>query len=355
MNKYKSILSGLFAGVLITTSFFFALEVGGKSVITKKLATTPQVEYVSDEQLGINAVRKVKAVTVSIVGNVDYQTKGDAKIEATYGTGFIVDSGGYIVTNNHVVDDVNGTYSVITIDGSRYPAKLVGIDKFNDIALLKVDAKNLPVAVLGNSDGLETGQTVFAIGNPFGKFQHSVSKGVVSGLGRALNTGGSNASRMQNLIQTDAALNPGNSGGPLVNLQGEVVGVNFAAYDAQGVNFAVPINTVKDSVQQIRTFGKAARPYLGLNFLTITPTIQAVKGLVQGQGALVVSVIEKSPASLAGLKSGDIILAVNKQLITEQNELDTVLHKYFPGNQLLITGIRDGVQYETPVILGEYK
>jgi serine protease Do len=274
------------------------------------------------------------------------------------GTGFVFSSDGYIVTNEHVVDDQANTYSVVFADGSSKPATVLGRDKFNDIALVKIDAKSLTAAALGDSNGLETGQTVFAIGNSLGKYQNTVTRGVVSGIGRAVTVGSQDAPkpRLQNLIQTDASINPGNSGGPLINMAGEVVGMNTVQETgAEGVGFAVPINTIKDSVNQLKTLGKVSRPFLGLTYATVTPIIHDVNKLASNEGAVVINVQPGSPADVAGIKYGDIVTAINKVAITHNNELDTEILRYQAGMQVLVTLLRNGQQVDFPLILGEFK
>src|SRR6185503_15388053 len=171
------------------------------------------------------------------------------------GTGFVIDGSGLVVTNDHVVDDSSYKYFVVLADGTQYDAMILGQDKFDDVALLKINASGLVPAKLGDSDNLETGQSVFAIGNSLGRYQDSVTRGVISGLGRGI-TVDPNSPTMHNWIQTDAAISTGNSGGPLVNMAGEVVGMN-TLIDTQGeaLNFAIPINTIKDSISQLQTFG----------------------------------------------------------------------------------------------------
>lgn len=314
----------------------------------------------TDEQQGILAVRKAKASVVNIVGDRKTTGRGDSTeiVEQVSGTGFIYNSEGLIVSNSHVVEDETAEYSVIFPDGTEYPAKILGLDKYNDVGLLKIEAKNLSAAALGNSDILETGQSVFAIGNSLGRYQNTVTKGVVSGLGRLLGLGTPDnpKTRYQNLIQTDAAINPGNSGGPLINMLGEVVGINTAIdRTGESVGFAVPINSVKSSVSQLLSLGKVSHPYAGLVFATINKTLKAEKNLTADQGALVLSVTADGPSYYAGVRNGDVILEINREKLNEHSELDAVVQKYRAGDTVLVRLLRGAEIIETPLLLGEYK
>jgi S1-C subfamily serine protease len=198
---------------------------------------------------------------------------------------------------------------------------------------------------------------VFAIGNSVGKYQNTVTRGVVPGLGRTVNIGSESdpKPRFQNLIQTDAAINHGNSGGPLINMVGEVVGVNtLVDRSGESLGFAVPINAVKEAVNQLRISGKAARPYLGISFATIDKVLQTVRGLPVAEGAYVNSVFAGSPAA-GVVRSGDIIIEVSHEKVIEKNELDTIIRRYKAGDPVLIGLIRDGQKMEITVFLAEFK
>ena len=313
---------------------------------------------ISDEQQAILAVRSAKASVVSIVGSSSDSKSGEI-VNAVSGTGFVIDASGLVVSNNHVVQDTKLKYYVVLPDGSQYDAKILGQDKFNDVALLKIEASGLTPAKLGNSDDLETGQTVFAIGNSLGIYQNSVTRGVVSGLGRAIDLSASQLDpqpRLQNLIQTDASINLGNSGGPLVNLAGEVVGMNTLVDRlGEGLGFAVPINAVKDSISELKSFGKVSKPYAGISFITLNKALAEAKQLSTDQGALIEAVATSSPAERAGLKAGDIITEVNHGKLTQANEIDSVISRYHAGDQVLIKYVRDKQEIEAPLILVEYK
>ncbi len=357
--------------ILIAAVFIAAGFLTVNSGIAQKINLNPikpaANQPLTDEQQGILAVRTVKASVVDILGvststavnlddsapTIQSQPQGDK------GTGFVINADGLIVTNNHVVEDPGLQYTVMFNDGSEYPAKILGHDKYDDVALLKIDASNLPVAKLGDSGSLETGQSVFAIGNTLGRYQNTVTRGVVSGLGRSVDSADTSSGpqpRMEGLIQTDAAINPGNSGGPLINLAGEVVGMNtLIDTEGEALGFAIPINTIKDVVHQLQTFGKASRPYLGVQFITLSQFVIPPSSVKVSQGAYVSSVAAGSPADAAGLKAGDVIVAVNGQKLNALNELDTALAQYSAGQQILLTYIRDGQSYDAVVILGEFQ
>lgn len=314
------------------------------------VSTAPEKQP-TEEQQGVAAVRQAKAAVVNIVGILPGRSGEPA--EARIGTGFIVGSDGYIVTNHHIIRDVTGELNVIFVDGSRSVATVVGSDAFTDTALLKINAAGLTTLPFGNSDQLETGQTVFAIGNSYGEFQNTVTRGVISGLGRILSPK-EEGRRLQNLIQTDAAIYSGNSGGPLINLKGEVIGMNTLK-DSSGFGFSVPINTVSTIINQLKNGASVKYGYLGVSFGTIDRLVQASYGLKQSEGALITKVASGSPAASAGIREGDIVLVVNKQVLSSQIQLDSVLAKLKPGELVTLTLYRDGQTFEVSVVLGEAK
>ena len=350
----------------IFIAFFISLFVSAGIATSQSIKLNPikpgvrASPYISDEQQGILAVRKAKASVVSIFGEKTLLTTNGvpSALEPIAGTGIIISKDGYIVSNNHVASKENIDYRVVLANGQEYPAKVMGLDKNNDVALIKIEAENLTPAVLGNSDELETGQTVFAIGNSLGVYQNTVSRGVVSGIGRAVNLSEIDnlKPRLLNLIQTDAAISPGNSGGPLINMAGEVIGINtLIETSGQSLGFAVSINTVKNSVYQLKKFGKVSKPYLGIAYQTITKAVIKLRQLKLTTGAFVLEVADVGPAGRAGILPGDIITKINEQVINEQNELDNVIIKYNAGDTVLMTVWREGQIFQTPVLLGEYK
>lgn len=263
------------------------------------------------------------------------------------GSGFFVDSSGIMVTNKHVVEDVQAEYTVMTNDGKEYPAQVLVRHPVLDIAIIKVEGNNFPVLDLGDSDNLKVGQTVIAIGNSLGEFSNTVSKGIVSGLRRNVTAGSDfgQTERLTNIIQTDAAINPGNSGGPLFDINGKVIGINVAmAMGAENIGFAIPINQIKSSLDQIKTKGKFSVPFIGVRYIAINKEIQKNANLSFDYGALVVrgqkitdfAVIPGSPADKAGITENDIILEINGKKVTEDNPLSDIIALYNVGDELTL-------------------
>ncbi len=266
------------------------------------------------------------------------------------GSGFIINKDGYIVTNNHVVQKAKDI-TVILFNKEQYPAKVVGTDPKTDIALIKIEAKGeLPVIPLGDSDKLRQGESVIAIGDPFG-LSETVTAGIVSAKGRVIGAG-----PYDDFIQTDASINPGNSGGPLINYYGEVVGINTAIVSSgQGIGFAVPINMVKEILVQLKEKGKVIRGWLGVSIQEVTPELAKSFGMNGEKGALVSDVVAGGPAEKAGLKRGDIILEFNGKTINEYNELPRMVAVLPPGEKATLKVLRDGKERDIPVTVGELK
>jgi S1-C subfamily serine protease len=291
--------------------------------------------------------------------------KGEELKEIGGGSGLIVSSDGLIVTNKHVVLDEESEYTVLTNDGQKYPASVLDRDPIQDIAILKIDARDLPTIKLGNSNSLEIGQTVIAIGNALGQFRNTVSVGVISGLLRTITaTGGGITEQLEEVIQTDAAINRGNSGGPLLNLYGEVVGVNTAvATEAENIGFAIPINKVKKDIIDVKAKSRIVYPFLGIRYILITEAIAKSKNLPVNYGVLIVkgdrlgevAVTPDSAADRAGLKEGDIILEFNRVKINEKNTLAKLISKYSPGDEVSLKILRDGKQIIIKAVLGEWE
>lgn len=270
--------------------------------------------------------------------------------QSSVGSGFIISDDGYILTNAHVVEDTE----IITVglsDRRELTAEVVGTDPRSDVALLKVDASDLPRVDIGDPDSLRVGQWVMAIGSPFG-FDHTATQGIISGLGRNLPSG-----NYVPFIQTDAAVNPGNSGGPLFNLDGQVIGINSQIYSRtggyQGVSFAIPIDVAMDVVDQLRDTGRVVRGWLGVLIQEVTSELAAGFGLDRPRGALVGQVMADSPAEKAGLKAGDIIVAFNDESVATSGELPPLVGRVRPGNESTVTIIRDGDEQELTVTIEE--
>ena len=278
--------------------------------------------------------------------------KGFKKEEVGGGSGFVVSSDGLILTNKHVVSDAKAEYTVFTNDGKKYSAKVLARDSIVDIAILKISAPNLSAIKLGDSDGIMAGQTSIVIGNALGEFRNTASVGVISGLSRSITaSGGGITETIYDVIQTDASINPGNSGGPLLNLKGEVIGVNTAMVSgAQSIGFAIPINQVKRIVNDVINFGKIKTPFLGVRYLTITPSVKDSRKLPFDYGVLLVkgennepAVLPDSPAAKAGLEEGDIILEFGDRKIDLDHPLISRINLYSVGDKIKIKIFRDGL------------
>src|SRR6266550_5601741 len=262
------------------------------------------------------------------------------------GSGFIIDSNGTILTNYHVVDGAQ-KIAVTLSDGKNYDAKVVGKDQKTDIAVIKIDAgQDLPVVTLGDSDRLEVGEWVLAIGDPFG-LDHTVTSGIVSAKGRQIGAG-----PYDNFIQTDASINPGNSGGPLLNMRGEVVGINTAIFSQSGGNigigFAIPTNLVKGVLPQLKNKGKVVRGYLGTVIQRVTPELADTLGLKSPHGALVAETTKGGPAEHAGIRVGDVIVEFNGKEIKDSAELPLQVASVAPGKTVEVKILRDSKEMTLP-------
>ena len=264
------------------------------------------------------------------------------------GSGVIISNDGYVLTNNHVVEDAKEVMVTLT-DNEEYEAKVIGRDPKTDLAVLKIDAKkSFPAAALGDSEYLNVGDWVVAIGNPFG-LNHTVTSGIVSAKGRVIGAG-----PYDDFIQTDASINPGNSGGPLFNMQGEVVGINTAIIpQGQGIGFAIPVNTAKPLIPQLVSTGKITRGYLGVNIQTITSDLAKALQVENRDGALVADVVSGSPADDAGIERGDIIIAYNGQKVKDSQDLPAKVAATPVGEKATVTVLRDGNEKELTVKIGQ--
>jgi serine protease Do len=264
------------------------------------------------------------------------------------GSGFIINKAGYILTNDHVVEDADKIVVSLT-DGRNFNARIVGRDAKTDVALLKINAGgDLPIAPLGDSNRLKVGQWVMAIGNPFG-FDHSVTAGIISAKTRFI------PGSYSDFIQTDASINPGNSGGPLIDLSGAVIGVNSAIYtrtgSSMGIGFAIPINLVKEEIEDLHAQGKVTRGWLGVYVQKVTPALAESLGLEEPRGALVADVLKNSPAMVAGIKRGDVIVAFNGRPIKESQELPLMVGETPVGRKIILKFIRDHATRQVTVTI----
>jgi len=295
------------------------------------------VEKVSQSVVNINTVRLLHDFYYQVV-----PVQG-------MGSGVIIDSKGFVVTNNHVIAGAEKIDATLA-SGEILPGKLVGTCASDDVAVIKVKGENLPTAELGNSDDLRVGQTVFAIGNPFGLAGGpTVTKGVISAVKRSIR---SERGLIENLVQTDASINPGNSGGPLVDIHGRVVALNTAIVPfAQGIGFAIPVNSVKRCATDIITHGRVIRPWLGVSGLSVTQEIASYYNLAVDKGALITEVWSESPAEKAGMQRGDIIIGFGDKAVNSVDDLVKEIQKRKIGEKARVLLLRGGQKWIADVKL----
>ncbi|CAN5537858.1 trypsin-like peptidase domain-containing protein [soil metagenome] len=322
-------------------------------------STTPDTGPTSGSESPLSPAdifEQVNPAVVTVINEVQFaggMLSESGIIPAGVGTGFIISEDGYIVTNNHVVEG-SDILRIIYADGSAVEGNLIGTDSRTDLALIKVEGDVPAFVPLGNSDELRPGEEVVAIGSALGDYTSTVTSGVVSGLGRQLDD-------LDNLVQHDAPINPGNSGGPLLNMNGEVIGVNTAVIrsapngvSAEGLAFAIPSNTVDKIITQIIENGEVVRPFLGISFNIVTPSLAAAQELPINYGALVGEVNPGGPAASAGLQPGDIITSMNGEEISQNRSLQTILFQYAPGDVIEVEVYRpnSGERLTVQVTLG---
>ncbi len=291
--------------------------------------------------------------------------RGTQYQEIGAGSGFIVSEDGLVVTNKHVVSDKNADYTIFTSDGEKYTAKVVALDPVQDLAIIKITSEQrFPAIKLGDSNGIQIGQGAIAIGNALGEFSNTVSVGIVSGLGRTLDAqdrAGGFSETLENIIQTDAAINAGNSGGPLLNLKGEVIGVNTAmAEGAQSIGFAIPINRAKRDIDQILATQKIVYPFLGVRYVLVDEAIKQKYHLPVDYGALVLAgengegaITAGSAAEKAGIREKDVILQIDGERISTGNSMASIIQKYNPGDSVTLKVLRNGQEMDIEATLGE--
>lgn len=282
------------------------------------------------------------------------------------GSGFIVESNGIILTNKHVIMDSKAEYTVLTDDGRNFPAKVLSRDPINDVAIIKIEAENLPTVRLGNAADLDLGQSVIAIGNALGLFKNTVSLGIVSGLSRSISAQAdpnSPPQEMRGLIQTDAAINPGNSGGPLVDGKGLAIGINAAiVFGAQNIGFAIPINAAHRDLNDLKKYGRIRRPLLGVRYLTIDDNLQARMNLPVDYGALITGeapdghgVLPRGPAAKAGLREKDIILECDHKKVDRDHPIQDFLENMDVGQKIDLLILRGERKFNVLLTLVERK
>jgi serine protease Do len=305
----------------------------------------------------IDASARVSPAVVRITTQAAQNLDPFSEVPQTgVGSGVIYDGSGWIVTNRHVVAGTD-RLTVELKDGREFQGRVYGIDTLTDLAIVKIDATGLPVAAIGESDGLKVGQLVIAIGSPLGTYSFSVTSGIVSGKGRTIQVDG--GQRLSNLIQTDAAINPGNSGGPLVDAAGTIVGINTAiARDSNGIGFAIPVDIARPIMEQALRGEELARPWIGIRFESITRRLKDERQLTVDAGALVSSgsgqpaVVPDSPAEAAGIRDADIILSLDGIQIDAERPLDALIVQFAPGRTIQLEILRDGRLIVVPVTLG---
>ncbi len=357
-------LTGIFVAVALGVVAAVAVyQAQVKGLIPREDLTLPKVPtqetrtIVQEENAVISVVEKSSPSVVAIgvtrrVVNPFDPYALPRREESTIGTGFVVSEKGVIITNKHVVAD-GGPFSVVTKDGQKYDTKKIYRDPILDLAIVQIEGSKLTPLNLGDSAKLKVGQTVIAIGNALGRFTNTVTTGVVSGLGRRVVAGdpfSGSAESLDNLIQTDAAINPGNSGGPLLNSSGQVIGVNVATTQgAQNIGFAIPINSVKQIVDEFVSKGSVSRPFLGIRYRFISKDVAILNEVPQG--AYLQEVIEGGPADKAGVKEGDIIIKINGQSISEENKVAEIVSKTTIGSSLELQIWRDGKELKLTAVI----
>jgi len=317
-----------------------------------------QIVVSQEESNTINIVKDSAPGVVSIaISQLSLsQNQGIVSTDSNIGTGFIVDANGWIVTNQHVVSSTTAAYKVVTSDGKQYDVTEIARDDANDIAILKIEAKDLKVLDLGDSDSLVAGQDVIAIGTPLGEYAGSVTKGIISGLDRTVTTSaswfGATQKTYEGVLQTDAAVNPGNSGGPLLNSEGKVVGVNFATTSgAENISFALPINKVKEKIEEYRTYGKFIEAYMGVSYQMISEYLVMYYNSNVVPGALIQSLDIDGPAYKAGIRKGDIVTELGGEKVT--SSLSVYIQKHKVGDKVEVKVNSAGTEKVFEVTLAE--
>ena len=321
-----------------------------KTVLNKPPVVNGTVRITNEESVVIDAVDKASPSVVTIIVNNPPSMRQNSQFSPQpaaqdIGTGFIINTDGYIVTSKHVVSDTEATYKIITKDDKSYDVKKIYRDPTNDLAIVKIDSSGLTPIEMGDSSKIKVGQLAIAIGTALGEFRNTVTTGVVSGVGRGIDAGSQfegSVERLDNVIQTDAAINPGNSGGPLLNSAGQVIGVNTAvSAEGQNIGFAIPINVVKDALTNFNSTGQFNRPFLGIRYRTVSKDIAIMNDIPEG--AYVLEVVAGSPAEKAGIQTGDIITSVGNTRLTGNNaELATAISSMKVGESVAVTIWRDG-------------
>lgn len=336
-------------------------ETTNLQIINEDSELIETVQRTNDSVVSIVITRNVGQIEGLFGFGTSSNTANPTQVGA--GTGFIVSEQGHIITNRHVVNVENASYTVVFNDGKTVEAEILDKDRVLDIAVLQVqveDRELIPLQI-GDSNNIRVGQTVLAIGNSLGRFGNSVSRGIVSGLNRnvlATDGRGGTTEMLNNVIQTDASINPGNSGGPLLDVLGNVIGVNVARAEADNVAFAIPINDVKIILESVIEKGSIQRPFIGIRYREITPEIAQRNNLKVDYGVVIISqdnqpaVTPNSPADKAGLKTNDIILKINDQRVDMLNPIPSILGNYRVGDEIILTVLRGEDEIKIKLVLG---
>jgi serine protease Do len=339
---------------------------GAVSALVSATAVTPVSAASGDDQAVVDVVSQMapSVVTIQVTTGGQNASNGLSTPQMQgSGSGVIIDPNGLILTNRHVAGDATKV-TVILSDGTQLDGKTVGVDTLTDFAFVKVDAKDLPAATLGDSNALRVGQTTIAMGNPLGEFAGTVTTGIVSGLDREIDVSdqmGQSSEHLRHLIQTDAAINPGNSGGPLVDAEGKVIGIDTAvAGDASGIGFALPIDLAKPIIEQVMAGKEIARPWIGIHYTDLDAQVAQDNQLSVTVGAWVhvdtqsgdSPIVKDSPAAASDLKDGDIITGLDGTAIDAQHQLDLLLLQHNPGDTVTLNVLRGGSTVDVPVTLG---
>jgi S1-C subfamily serine protease len=353
-----AVVAGIVSGSLSAAAVTGLLR--GQQLTNQQAAQEPLGQSVSQVHLDESSA-VISAVQSAMPAVVKIQSSSGGLGGSGVGTGFIYHSDGWILTNRHVVADAN-QITVILSDTTELEGEVYGIDTLTDLAIVKVDATDLPTVKIGSSADLEQGQLAIAIGNPLGQFENTVTTGIVSGLGRQIVAGSqatSSSEQLNNLIQTDAAINPGNSGGPLLDSAGQVIGVNTAvSQDAQGIGFAIPIDIARPIMQQAVNGQPLQRPWIGIYYRPITKQLAEEMDLVVEDGVIIDStgsqpaVFPNSPAAAAGLQPGDVITALDGQEIDADTDLAELILPHNPGDTITLRVLRGDSPTEIEVTLG---
>lgn len=331
------------------------IKLPGLKAITR-IQETERVKVVNEESEVISVVEKTSPAVVSVVEKavVFDLFRGPTLSESSIGTGFAVKPD-LVVTNKHVVSDTTAGYTIVTKDDQKLAVTQIFRDPVNDLALLRIENGNLLTLELGDSDSVKVGQTVIAIGNALGRFSNTVTKGVISGIGRGISAQAGpfgQAEALENVLQTDAALNPGNSGGPLLNILGQVIGVNVAmGQGTENIGFAIPVNRAKELIENFSANKKISRPFLGVEYILVSKSLAEEQGLVEG--AFVRSIVGGSAAAEAGLKINDIITEIDGIKIDQKNTLAKLILKNKVGDKVTLTVWRNGKVLKLSVTLQE--